>query len=251
MTRFAVDLKPLLKIIAGENAAKLRLDDPVDIKKVKFFYQFSNDVPLTDAVDSDIIAALKKVVEYLKVQHNIDSVEKKIPMQRSMAVWMAMMSSDTKFGQMIMENYTKTNVVKEIVKNAFGLSGNTFIALLTALYGAAEISEGKMEYFKKHRQALVEIFTEMLGDNGVLLFPTHPTPAPYHNEPLFRPFNFSYTALVNVLGMPSTTVPLGLGREGLPIGIQVIANYDQDRLCLAVAEELDRAFGGWVEPQKS
>lgn len=250
MTRYAVDLKPILKIISGTNAPKLRLDEPVDIKKVNFFYQFSNDVPMTDPVDPDIVAAMKKVVEFLKVQHKIEAEEKRIPLQKSMAIWMAMMSSNTKFGELIMEKYTKGNCLKEIVKNAFGLSGNTLIALVTALYGAGDIGEEKMNHYGKLRQDLVNTFTEMLGDNGVFLFPAHPTPALYHNEPLARPFNFSYTALINLLGMPSTSVPLGLGSEGLPIGIQVIANYDQDRLCLAVAEELDRAFGGWVEPQK-
>lgn len=64
-----------------------------------------------------------------------------------------------------------------------------------------------------------------------------------------RAFNFSYTAIINLLGLPATSVPLGIGsEEGLPIGLQVIANHKQDRLCLAVASELERAFGGWVTP---
>lgn len=251
MTRYAVDLKPILKIIAGANASKLRLDEPVDIKKLNFFYQFSNDVPLTDPVDPDIIEALKKVVEFFKVQHKIDAEEKTLPLNKSMDTWMALMNSNTKFGELIMEKYSKGNCLKEIVKNAFGLSGNTLIAILTALHGSETISEDKIKHYVKRHKEFVDMFTEMLGDNGVFLFPTHPTPALYHNEPLVRPFNFSYTALVNLLGMPSTTIPLGLGSEGLPIGIQAIANFDQDRLCLAVAEEIERAFGGWVEPQKS
>lgn len=42
---------------------------------------------------------------------------------------------------------------------------------------------------------------------------------------------------------------MGLDRHGLPIGVQVIANEDNDRLCLAVARELEKAFGGWVPPE--
>lgn len=65
-----------------------------------------------------------------------------------------------------------------------------------------------------------------------------------------RAFNFSYTAIINLLGLPATAIPLGIGpKEGLPIGVQVIANHKQDRLCLAVASELERAFGGWVAPK--
>jgi len=44
----------------------------------------------------------------------------------------------------------------------------------------------------------------------------------------------------------NNTVKLSLLK---PLGIQVIANFNQDRLCLAVAEELERAFGGWARPE--
>jgi len=55
----------------------------------------------------------------------------------------------------------------------------------------------------------------------VFLYPTHPTAAPMHHEPLCKPFNFSYTAIINVLGLPATACPLGLNKQGLPIGLQV------------------------------
>lgn len=42
-----------------------------------------------------------------------------------------------------------------------------------------------------------------------------------------------------------TQVPMGL-KNGLPVGIQVVAAPYQDRLCIAVAKELERAFGGYV-----
>lgn len=254
MVRHAVDLKLLLQIISGENASKLKLSEPVDIKKLKFFYQFSNKAPLTDPVDPDIITAMKKVVEFLKEQHQLNAEEKKMPiLKKSLAIWFATMKNKKRFGEFIMENDSIGNILKEIVKNIFGLSGNTMIGLVTSLfdYGGVEVGSERHKHYINLRDQLEETFKEMLGENGVFLYPVHPTPAPYHNEPLVRAFNFSYTAVVNCLGLPSTTVPLGLSRDGLPIGIQVIANYNQDRLCLAVAEELDRAFGGWLEPQKS
>lgn len=65
---------------------------------------------------------------------------------------------------------------------------------------------------------------DILGEDGVFLYPTHPTAAPMHYEPIIKPFNFSYTAIINVLGLPATTCPLGLNKHGLPIGIQVRAD---------------------------
>ena len=41
---------------------------------------------------------------------------------------------------------------------------------------------------------------------------------------------------------------MGLDDDGLPLGIQIVATRNRDRHCLAVAEELDSNFGGWVPP---
>ncbi|XP_013148265.1 PREDICTED: fatty-acid amide hydrolase 2-B [Papilio polytes] len=254
MTRHAVDLKPLLNIIAGDNSKKLKLDNKVDVSKLKVYYQFSNDAPLTDLVDPEIVAAMKKVVEFLNVKHQMKPEEIKIQqLRKSIAIWLANMKNEKKFGYFIMKNDSVFSICKEILKNIIGCSGNTFIALVTSLfdYNGPEIGDDKYNHFLKKRDELEKVFKDTLGDDGVLLYPTHPTTAPYHNEPVFRPMNFAYTAIINCLGFPSTTVPLGLSNEGLPIGIQVIANHNNDRLCLAMAEELDAAFGGWREPQKA
>jgi fatty acid amide hydrolase 2 len=108
----------------------------------------------------------------------------------------------------------------------------------------------KYKFLHSERDKIIEEFREMLKDDmSVFLYPTHPCVAPYHDEPIFRALNFSYTALINLLGMPACAIPLGLGKdEGVPLGLQVVANYNNDRLCLAVACELEKSFGGWTPP---
>lgn len=56
----------------------------------------------------------------------------------------------------------------------------------------------------------------------MLLFPSSPTTAEHHHEPFLHPYNFAYWAIFNVLKLPVTQVPLGLGKNGLPLGIQVL-----------------------------
>ncbi|KAG6465870.1 hypothetical protein O3G_MSEX015455 [Manduca sexta] len=92
------------------------------------------------------------------------------------------------------------------------------------------------------------MFQSTLGSDGVLLFPSAPAPAPYHHSLYLRPFNFAYWAIFNVLRCPAAQVPLGLNGEGLPLGIQVVAAPKNEALCLAVAEHLGKAFGGYVPP---
>ena len=95
---------------------------------------------------------------------------------------------------------------------------------------------------------LSEELDNILGDDGVLLYPSHSTPAPYHGQTFIKCCNFSYTSIFNVLGNPVTQVPLGLGSWGVPLGIQVVAAKNKDLNCIAVAEKLEQLFGGWVPP---
>ncbi len=95
----------------------------------------------------------------------------------------------------------------------------------------------------------------MLGPDGVLLYPSHSSPAPRHNEPARQALRlhmpWAYLGIMNVLELPSTQVPLGLNAEGLPLGVQVISRHANDHITIAVAMELEKAFGGWVPPRLS
>jgi aspartyl-tRNA(Asn)/glutamyl-tRNA(Gln) amidotransferase subunit A len=58
------------------------------------------------------------------------------------------------------------------------------------------------------------------------------------------------TAIMNLIGAPSTTVPYALDERGLPIGIQVVARPLAESMCLRVADALERRcpFADLVPP---
>jgi fatty acid amide hydrolase 2 len=87
-----------------------------------------------------------------------------------------------------------------------------------------------------------------IGD-GVLLYPPFPRIAPRHRTTLWQPWLATNTAIFNMFGMPATQVPLGLTDDGLPLGVQVVSAPGHDHVSIAVALELERAAGGWVDPQ--
>ena len=141
------------------------------------------------------------------------------------------------------------NASKELLKWMFRQSDHTLPAIGLALTEKLVNTDTSMhKNFVKMCHKLQKELDEILGPNGVLLYPSHPTPAPYHGEPILRTFNFSYTGIFNVLGNPVTQVPLGLGTWGVPLGIQVVGQRNQDRNCLAMALELEKMFGGWMPP---
>ena len=49
-------------------------------------------------------------------------------------------------------------------------------------------------------------------------------------------------------GLPVTAAPIGLSPAGLPIGVQIIGPYLEDRTTIAFAALLEREFGGFVPP---
>lgn len=62
---------------------------------------------------------------------------------------------------------------------------------------------------------------DMLGDDGVFLYPTFIDAAHIHYEIFYKLLNVVYLCLFNILEVPVTQCPLNLNSQGLPIGIQV------------------------------
>ena len=90
--------------------------------------------------------------------------------------------------------------------------------------------------------------------HAVLLMPTFPRAAEPHFQPMLSPFDFGFTGAFNAAGCPVTQVPMGLGSEKLPVGIQVVSAHGCDHVTLAVASMLagsKTAGAGWVPPESA
>ena len=74
----------------------------------------------------------------------------------------------------------------------------------------------------------------------VLVTPSAPGEAPAGIEWTGDPaFNFIWTSL----HVPCVTVPAGMGRNGLPLGIQIVGREGDDRAVLAWAQWVAAAIG--------
>jgi amidase len=57
-----------------------------------------------------------------------------------------------------------------------------------------------------------------------------------------------WNSIATSAGLPSTAMPLALSDGGLPIGMQIIGPYLEDRTTIAFAELIEGEFGGFVAP---
>jgi amidase len=63
------------------------------------------------------------------------------------------------------------------------------------------------------------------------------------------PDQLVWPGLATLPGLPSTAIPLGLTSRGLPVGVQVVGPYLEDRTPLKLAELIEREFGGFIPPK--
>ncbi|WP_438739445.1 amidase [Bradyrhizobium sp. U531] len=67
-------------------------------------------------------------------------------------------------------------------------------------------------------------------------------------------FNYSDASFIwadpaSTCGLPATAVPIERTPAGLPVGVQIIGPYLEDRTTIALAGLIEREFGGFVAPQ--
>jgi amidase len=58
-----------------------------------------------------------------------------------------------------------------------------------------------------------------------------------------------WSELATCSGLPATAVPIDRSETGLPIGMQIVGPYLEDRTTIAFAEFFEREFGGFAAPQ--
>jgi aspartyl-tRNA(Asn)/glutamyl-tRNA(Gln) amidotransferase subunit A len=119
------------------------------------------------------------------------------------------------------------------------------------LLGTYALSAGYYEayYLKalKVRTLMLKDFQKAFEKVDVILTPTFPTVAFKIGEktadPLSMYLSDIYTVTCNLSGLPGISVPCGKNSEGLPVGMQLLANHFQEALLLRVAHHFEKAGG--------
>ncbi|KAM7307336.1 fatty-acid amide hydrolase 2-A [Ixodes scapularis] len=255
MCRYAEDLPAMLAVMAGDNRSLVKLDAKVDWSQITFYYMVDDGGrSLCTPVHPEMKEAVRKVVSHFASAHGSAKVELHLEELRySVQIFNARLAAATvpSFAAELALLKGEVSVWWELVRWLFRRSPHTLPALALCLL---ERLSPKKSHPSVQRQLarggrLRDQLDQLLGSGQALfVYPSHPEPAPFHHQTLFKPFNYAYTAIFNFIGLPVTQCPMGLGSAGTPLGVQLVAGRMQDYLGLAAARELERAFGGWTSP---
>jgi len=254
LTRHATDLMPLLRILAGPDGEDVacqhhELGDPesVDMAGLRVISVPDNGrTPVSNALRraqercGEALARRGARVEEIRFEG----------LERSFDIWSSMLGGrePVKFRDLL-RNGRSFVFALEFMKWLLRLSPHTLPAIvLASTEWTATCLPSRTRKFIALGDCLRDALVTSLREDGVMLMPSYSSVAPGHYRPLLRPLDFVYTGILNVMGLPVTQVPLGVGARGLPLGVQVVASHAQDHRAIAVARVLEEEFGGWVYP---
>jgi amidase len=89
---------------------------------------------------------------------------------------------------------------------------------------------------------------EWMQDVDLIVCPAMPQPAIFHGGSTDPGFGDTYSDVHNLTGWPAVVVRGGTSPEGLPIGVQLVAQPWREDVALAGARVVEAASGGWQRP---
>lgn len=124
------------------------------------------------------------------------------------------------------------------------------------LIGTYVLSAGYYDAYYKKAQAvralILQDFEKAFEKVDAILTPTTPSAAFALNETVSDPvqmyLNDVFTITANLAGLPAISIPAGLSRERLPLGLQLLSRPFEEASLLNIAHSLEQSLGFAYKP---
>lgn len=118
------------------------------------------------------------------------------------------------------------------------------------MLGTYSLSSGYYDAYyakaQKVRRLIFEDFVRVFKEVDLLIVPTTPTTAfklgEKLNDPLQMYLSDIFTIPCNLAGLPGMSIPCGYDDNGLPIGLQILANHFKESIMLKLAYYIEKNF---------
>lgn len=261
MARCAADLSLLLDVMAGP--------DPLDAGKA---YTLALPPPRHTGlknfrvllIDTDPVMPTDKVVRGTLEKLATDLGRAGVKVARSSPLLPDFAASSRLYMRMLM-SFLAASFAPEVYAGAQATAsalpaGDTSLAA-ERLRGIA-LSHRDWLMADGGRSRLRAQWRELFKTFDAVICPIMPTPAYPHvhsddqekrriaidGKDHIYPDQLAWPGIATLPGLPATAIPLGLTGQGLPVGVQIVGPWLEDRTPLKLAELIEREFGGFVPP---
>lgn len=259
MARSADDLMTALDIIAGPDDAQAlayRLDLPAprhtSLKDYRVLLLTEHPLVPTSAVVADQINAFAERLEQAGCR-----IERSCPSLPDLS------QIGIVFFKLLM-SFLGSSMPDKVYANA--LAGAKDLqrvdeTLDSALVSGIALSHRDWIRNDQRRVAIAHQWRQLFAEWDLVLCPAMPTPAFTHDVSPQRTrmadidgvsvaymHQAMWISMATLTGNPATAMPIGLSADGLPIGVQIIGPYLEDRSTIAFAALAEKAFGGFARP---
>lgn len=185
MTRYAEDLLMLLDAVKEDDGPKLELYKEVNVRKINFHFMDGDQSGLTQKLSPCIRDSL------LKVSRHYNAIKLDIPRMK----WALDISMYAMLTMKFDTIYTKTEegrkpktAGKELAKYFVGQSESIMpsVIISTLQFVMKKLPKSRKRQLDKIIKQLKEEVLKILGDNGVMFYPTFPSSANKHYEIYYK-----------------------------------------------------------------
>lgn len=255
-TNSAQDANLVMEIMSGKDEKDMTTLPDVWSKKTEFSKKKIGLIKqfMADGVDSEVKKAIQNYAAKLEGNgYQIEEVD--FPMvDYSLAIYYIVMPAEVSsnlaryggigYGLRSKDARSIEEVYSLSRKEGFEAENKRRIML-----GSFVLSSGYFDAYylkaQKARTLLINQFKDLFKNYDLLIGPVAPTPAFRLGENTSDPIKMYLadvmTAPASLAGLPAMSIPAGKTESGLPIGVQLIGDYQTDRALLELAAELEEA----------
>lgn len=252
------DIQVLMEVIGGADehdatASTLPIGQFVNLPKQgkKYKFAYIQETLEADGVEPAVKAATEKYIQKLRDEGHVvsplsfDLLPYLIPIYYTLTTAEAS-SNLSRFAGMHYGFRSKNAVDLETTIRMSRTEGFGPEVKRRIMLGTFVLSAGYYDAYyskaQKVRRLVQEKTAKILEEFDFILSPTSPTTAFKIGEKSDNPIAMYladiFTVHANIAGIPAINIPFGEDTNGMPIGVQIMANMHEDALLLSLAEEL-------------
>jgi amidase len=240
LARFVEDLNTVLPIIAGVDwrdpaIVPMPLGDAtkINLKALRVAFHTDNGI---ETPTGETIETVENAARALET--SVAAVEEARPpgIEQTYEIYLGLFTADGGAGLEELLATAGTKKVHPLLQRALDLQCSH--AKSMAAFGTLM---GQWDTFRRSLLSFMEEF-------DVLVCPVCSFSGMVHGSTYDRLSAFSYTMTYNLTGWPAAVVRAGASRNGLPIGVQIVARPWREDVALAVGAKVEKALCGYQRP---